>query len=213
MYSKPPSSNPGTGDRVESGDREHGHLQEADLDQMVVSLDNISCSLYPYDTELHDSSRSSRDNLSIVSRGQNVSLPSHNAGSSTQSPPWRRIYTYNSTRAHKSSPELGGRAHWRVADLHDEITQHRRISQFFPQPRSDSPAVSIELLSPVEISSSPDRIPPVSSIEQPTELPRVGASSEIHTDDVKIPPELNHRHIYPVVPELFFHESNGDGLL
>lgn len=86
MYSKPPSSNPGTGDRVESGDREHGHLQEADLDQMVVSLDNISCSLYPYDTELHDSSRSSRDNLGIVSRGQNVSLPSHNAGSSTQSP-------------------------------------------------------------------------------------------------------------------------------
>ena len=79
-------SNPGTGDRVESGDREHGHLQEADLDQMVVSLDNISCSLYPYDTELHDSSRSSRDNLGIVSRGQNVSLPSHNAGSNTQSP-------------------------------------------------------------------------------------------------------------------------------
>ena len=112
-----------------------------------------------------------------------------------------------------SSPELGGRTHWRVADPHDEITQHRRISQFFPQPRSDSPAVSLELLSSREISSSPDRIPPVSSIEQPTELPRVGASSEIHTDDVKIPPELNHRHIYPVVPELFFHESNGDGLL
>ena len=101
-----------------------------------------------------------------------------------------------------SSPELG-RPQWRAADLHDEIMERRRrISQIFPQPRSDSPVGSIELLSPGEISTSRDRIPPVSSIEQPTELSRVGTSSQTHTDDLEIP-ALNHHRIYPVVPEVF----------
>jgi hypothetical protein len=101
-----------------------------------------------------------------------------------------------------SSPELG-RPQWHAADLHDDIIQRRpRISQIFPQLRSDSPVGSIELLSPGEISSSRDRIPLPFSIEQPTELPGGGTSSQTHTDDLDIP-ALNHHRIYPVLPEFF----------
>jgi hypothetical protein len=211
-YSKPPSSNPGTSDRVESGDQEYEHLKEADVDQTVVPLDNISCSLYPYDTGLHDSSSSSRilnssrssHNLGIVSRSQNASRSSHNTGSSLRSPiGGGYTFTIQPTSPRRtysmSSPELG-RPQWHAADLHDAIIQHRhRISQIFQQPRSDSPVGSIELLSPGEISSVHDR---TSSIEQPTELPRVGTSSQTHTDDLEIP-ALDHHCINPVVPEVF----------
>ena len=214
-YSKPPSSNPETSDGVESGDQEYEHLKEADVEQTVISLDNISCSLYPYATGLHDSSRSSRilnasrssHNLGIVTRSQNASQSSHNAGSSTRSPlGGGYTFTIQPTSPRRtysmSSPELG-RSQWHAADLHDDIMERRRrISQIFPQPRSDSPIGSIELLSPGEISSSRDRILPASSIEQPTELPRVGTSSQTHTDDLEIP-ALDYHGIYPAVPELF----------
>jgi hypothetical protein len=216
-YTKPPSSNPGTSDpsRVELGDQEYELLKEADVDQTVVPLDNILCSLYPYGTGLHDSSRSSRilnasrssHNLGIVSRSQNASWSSHNAGSGTQSPlGGGYTFTIQPTSPHRtysmSSPELG-RPQWHAADLHDDIIQRRpRISQIFPQLRSDSPVGSIELLSPGEISSSRDRIPLPFSIEQPTELPGGGTSSQTHTDDLDIP-ALNHHRIYPVLPEFF----------
>jgi hypothetical protein len=104
-----------------------------------------------------------------------------------------------------SSPELGRP---RAADLHDAIIQRRpRTPQNFPQPRSDSPVESIELLSPGEISSSRDRIPPASGspIDQTTELPFLGAigtSSQTHTNDLEIP-VLNHHRIDPTVPENF----------
>ena len=216
-YSKPPFSNPssGTDDGVESGDQGYDHLKEADVDQMVIPLDNISCSLYPYNTGLHDSSRSSRilnasrssHNLGIVSRSQNASRSSHYAVSSPRSPlGGGYTFTVRPTSPRRtysmSSPELG-RSQWHAADLHDAITQRRRrISQIFQEPRSDSPVGSIELLSPGEISSLNNHNLPASSIEQPTELPRVGTSSQTHTDDLDIP-ALNHHRIYPVVPEYF----------
>ena len=210
-YSKPPSSNPGTSDKVESCDQ---HWKEADVDQRVVPLDNISCSLYPYGTGLHDSTRSSRilnasrssHNLN-VSRSQNASWASQNAGSSTRSPlGGGYTFTIQPTSPRRtyslSSPELG-RPQWHPADLHDAIIQHRRrVSRILPQPRSDSPDGSIELLSPGEISSLHSPIRPISSIEHPTELPRVGASSQTHTEDLEIP-ALNHQRIYPAVPENF----------
>ena len=212
-YSKPPSSNPGTSDSVESGDQEFEHLKEADVDQTVVPLDDISCSLYPYDSGLHNSTRSlqilnasrSSHSLGIISRSQNASRSSHNAGSSTRSPlGGGYTFTIQPTSPRRtysmSSPELG-RPQWRPADLHEAIMERRRpIPQIFPQPRSDSPVGSIELLSPGEISSLHDR--PASSIEQPTELPRVGTSSRTHTDDLEFP-ALNHPRIFPVAPEVF----------
>ena len=101
-----------------------------------------------------------------------------------------------------SSPELG-RPKWHPADLHDAVIQGRdRVSHIFTQPRSGSPVGSIELLSPGEISSLHDRIRPTSSIEQPTDLPRGGTSSQTHTDDLESP-SLDHHRIYPVVPENF----------
>ena len=213
-YSKPPSSNPGTSDGVESGGQEYEHLKEADVEKTVISLDNISCSLYPYATGLHDSSRSSRilnasrssHNLGIVTRSRNASRTSHNTGSSTRSPlGGGYTFTIQPTSPRRtysmSSPELG-RSQWHAAELHDDIMERRRISQIFPQPRSDSPIGSIELFSPGEISSSRDRFRPASSIEQPTELPQVGTSSQTHTDDLVIP-ALDYHGIYPAVPEVF----------
>ena len=216
-YAKPPSSNPGTIDKVESGDQEY---EQADVDQTVVPLDDISCSLYPYGTGLQDSSRSSRilnasrssHNLGIVSRSQNASWSSHNARSSTRSPlGGGYTFTIQPTSPRRtysmSSPELG-RPQWQAADIHDAIIQRRptshRTSRIFPQPRSESPVGSIELLSPGEICSLHDRRNlPTSSIEEPTELPRgVATSSQTHTEDLEIPP-LNHHRIYPVVPEFF----------
>ena len=210
-YSKSPSSNPGTSDRIKTGDQ---HLKGTGVDETVVPLDNISCSLYPYSIGLHDSARSSRilnasrssHNL-IVSRSQNASWSSQNAGLSTGSPlGGGYTFTIQPTSPHRtystSSPELG-RPQWHPTDLHDAIKQgRRRVSQIFPQPRSDSPDGSIKLLSPGEISSLHDRIRPVSSIEHPTELPLGGTSSQTYTDDVEIP-ALNHHRIYPVIPELF----------
>ena len=213
-YSKPPSSNPGTSDRVESDDQEYEHMKEADVEPTVVPLDNISCSLYPYATGLHESSRSSRlnasrssHNLGFVSQSHNASRSSHNPGSSPQSPiGGGYTFTIQPTSPRRtysmSSPELG-RPQWRPADLHNAIVQRRhRISQIFPQPRSDSPVGSIELLSPGEFSNLHDRNLPASSIGRPTELPRVGTSSQTHTDDMEIP-ALNHHRIYPTVPENF----------
>jgi hypothetical protein len=214
-YSKPPPSNPGTSDRVESNDQD---LKEADVDEKtVVPLDNISCSLYPYATGLHDSARSSRilnasrssHNLGIISQSRNASRSSQNAGSSTRSrSPLGGGYTFtiqptSPRRTYSmSSPELG-RPKWHPADLHDAVIQGRHhVSEIFPQPRSTSPVGSIELLSPGEISSLHDRRQPVSSIQQPTELPQFGTSFQIHTDDLEIP-ALNHHRIYPVVPEFF----------
>ena len=215
-YSKPPSSNPGTSDKVESYDQEYHEeaLKEADVDQTVVPLDNISCSLYPYGTGLHDSARSSRilnasrssHNL-VVSRSQNASRSSQNAEPSTRSPlGGGYTFTIQPTSPRRtysmSSPELG-RSQWHPADLHEAIIQSRpRVSQILPPPRPGSPVGSIELLSPGEISSLHDRIRPTCSIEQPTDLPRVGTSSQTHTDDLEIP-ALNHHRIYPVVPESF----------
>ena len=214
-YSKPPSSNPGTSDRVESGDQDY---EQVDVDQTVVSLDDISCSLYPYGTGLQDSTHSSRilnasrssHNLGIVSRSHNPSWSSQNAESSPRSPlGGGYTFTIQPTSPRRtysmSSPELG-RPPWHAADLHDAITQRRPtshgVSRIFPQPRSESPVGSIELLSPGEICSLQDRNRPTSSIERPTELPRGGTSSHTHTEDLEIP-ALNHHRIYPVVPELF----------
>ena len=137
-YSKPPSSNPnpGTSDMVESGDQ---ILKEADIDETVIPLDNISCSMYPHGTGLHtgNSARSSRilnasesrssHNPDIVSRSQNASWSSQIAESSTRSP---LGVGYMSTiqptsprrRYSMSSPELG-RPQWHPVDLHDAIIQ------------------------------------------------------------------------------------------
>jgi hypothetical protein len=188
---------------------------EVDVDQTIVPLDNISCSLYPYGTGAHDSARSLRilnasrssHNLGIVSRSRNSSRSSQNIESNTRSPlGGGYTFTVQPTSPRRtysmSSPELG-RPKWHPADLHDAIIQGRhRASQIFSQPRSGSPVGSVELLAPGEISSLHDRNLPTSSIERPTELPRVGTSSQTHTDDLEIP-QLDHRRIYPVVPENF----------
>ena len=211
-YSKPPSLNPGTSDRVESGDQ---HSKDADVDETVVPLDNISCSLYPYSTGSHDSARSSRilnasrssHNSGIISR--NASLSSQNTNSRPRSPlgysftvqPTNPQPT-NPRRAH-SMPSLELGRPWHPADLPESVIKSRhRVSQISPQPRSSSPVESIELLSPGEISSLHDRTRFRSLIEQPTELPRVGTSSQTHANDLEIP-ALNHYRIYPVVPEVF----------
>ena len=218
--SKPPSSNLGSSG-VKSGDPPSEHLEEVDatnIDQVVISLDNISCSLYPYDTGLHNSSRSlqilnasrSSHNLDIVSRSRNTSLSSPNVGSSHTQSPLGGGYTFtiqptSPRRTYSmSSPELGGP---RAADLHDAIPQRcPRIPQNFPLPRSDSPVGSVQLLVPGEISSSRTHSPFTSAPQiEPTELlplSSVGTSSQIHSDDMDIP-ELDHPRIYPVVPENF----------
>lgn len=216
-YSKPPSSNQGTtsSNEVRSRDQESEHLKE--VDQTVVPLQNISCSLYPYGTGLHNPSRSSQminasrssHNLAI-SQTRYVSRSSHNVGSSDAHSPLGGRYTFtirptSSRRYSMSSPELM-RPH--VTDLPDAITQRRpRIPQIFSQPRSDSPVGSVKLLSPGGISSSRDHVLPAteSPIEQSIELPfleAVGTSSQAHTDDLEIP-ALNHHRIYPTVPEFF----------
>jgi hypothetical protein len=211
-YSKPPSSNPGPSDRDEAGDQ---HLKVADVDETVVPLDNISCSLYPYGTGLHDSARTSRilnasrssHNLGIISRSQNASWSSRNAESSARSPlGGGYTFTVQPTSPRRtysmSSPELG-RSHWHPADLHEAAIQGRpRVSQILPNLRPGSPVESIELLSPGEISSLNSRILPPSSIERPTESPRVGTSSQSHTVDLETP-ALNHHRIYPALPEVF----------
>ena len=211
-YSKPPFSNPGNRDRVESDDQDY---EQVDVNQTVVPLDDISCSLYPYGTGLHDSSHSSRvlnasrssHNFGIVSRSHNTSSSSENAGSSSRSS-FGGGYTFtiqptSPPRTYSmSSPELG-RSPSHAADLHDAITQRRAtshgVSGTFPQFRSESP---IELLSPGEICSLHDRNRHTSLIERPTELPRSGTSSQTHTENLEIP-ALNRHRIYPVVPELF----------
>lgn len=215
--SKPPSSEPattGSSNEVESRDQESEYLKGADDDQIVIPLDNISCSLYPYGTALHDPSRFSQmsnasrssHNLGIISRSRNASRFSHHVGSSDAQSPLGGGYTFtvqptSPRRTYSmSSPELGRPL---AAELHDAIIQRRPRTQ----PRSDSPVESIVLLSPGEISSSRDHIRPVSGspIDQTTELPLLGAigtSSRTHTDDLEIP-ELNHHPIYPAVPENF----------
>ena len=218
--SKPPPSNPGSRDGVKSGDHVSEHLIEhtTNVDEVVIPLDNISCSMYPYDTGLHDSSRSlqilnasrSSHNLGIVSRSRNVSLSSHNNVGSRQLPlEGGYTFTIQPTSPHRtysmSSPELRGP---RAADLHDAILQRRpRLPQIFPLPRSDSPVGSIEQLSAGEFFSSRAHSPSTSTpqIEQPTELPpppSVGTTSQVHTDDLEIP-ALDHYRIFPVVPENF----------
>ena len=211
-YSKPPSSNTGPSDRVKSGDQDSN---ETHVDETVVPLDNISCSLYPYGTGLHDSARSSRilnasrssHNLGIISRSQNPSwASSQNAESTTRSPlGGGYTFTIQPTSPRRtysmSSPELR-RPQLHPADLHESVIKGRHpVSQILLQPRSSSPVESIELLSPGEISSLHHTLPR-SSIEQPTELPRVGTSSQTHTDDLEIP-AFDHHRIYPEVPELF----------
>ena len=190
-YLKPPSSNPGTSDMVESGDQD---LKEADIDETVIPLDKISCSLYPHGTGLHNSARSSRilnasesrssHNPDIVSRSQNASWSSQIAESSTGSP---LGVGYMSTiqptsprrRYSMSSPELG-RPQWHPVDLHDAMIQGPHpVSQILAQPRSGSPVESIELLSLGETYTC-----------------------QTHTDDLEIP-ALNHHLIYPTLPELF----------
>ena len=214
-YSKPPSKNSGTSDMVESGNQD---LKEADVDEKVVPLDNISCALYPYGTGFHGSARSSRIlnasesrssyNLDIVSRSQNASWSSQVAESTTRLPlGGGHTSTFQSTSPPRtysvSSPDLG-RPQWHPGDLHDAIIQGpHRVSQIFPQPRSGSPVESIELLSPGEISSLHDRTLPRPSIEQPTtELPRVGTSSQTDTEYLEIP-ALDCHNICPVIPEQF----------
>ena len=210
-YSKSPS-NTGPSDRVESADQ---GPKEAHVDETIVPLDNISCSLYPYGTGLQDSARSSRivnasrssHNLGVISRSRNASWSSRNAESTTRSPlGGGYTFTVQPTSPRRtysmSSPELG-RPQWHPADLHESVIKGRhRVSQILPQPRSSSPVESIELLSPGEISSLHDRSLPRSSIEQPTELPRVGTSSQTHTDYLEIP-ALDRHGIYPVMPEQF----------
>ena len=211
-YLKPPSSNPGTSDRVELNNQD---LKEADADEKtVVPLDNISCSLYPYATGLHDSARSSRilnasrssHNLGVISQSQNASLSPYNAGSSSRlRSPLGGGYTFTDQptsppRTYSmSSPELG-RPKWHPADA--AIQGRHRVSQIFPQPRSSSPVGSIELHSPGEIFSLHDRRQPASSKEQLTDLPWFGTTSLTHTDDLEIP-ALNCYGLAPVVPELF----------
>jgi len=220
--SKPPSSNAGSSDGVDSGDQSSEHLKEADdtnVDQMVIPLDNISCSLYPYGTGLHDASRSSQmlnasrssHNLGIIFRSRNTSGSSHNVGSNHAQSPLGGGYTFtiqptSPRRTYSiSSPEL---TRPRAADLHEAIVHHPRIPQFFPEPRSDSPVESIQLFSPGEISSlrirTPASEPP---IEQPTEMPSIVAvetssHSHISSGDLGIP-ALDHNRIYPVAPENF----------
>ena len=224
MRSKPPSSNPGSIDGVESDKQTSEHLKEVDatnVDKMVIPLNNISCSLYPFGTGLHDASRSSQmlnasrssHNLGIITRSRNTSCSSHNVEPSNvqQSPisPIGGGYTLTIEptsplrRYSQSSPALG-RSH--AADLHDRLLQLRPAPQIFPERRSNSPVESIELLSPGEISSSSRaRTPSVVTpqIEQSTEVAVVGTASQSHIsfDDQEIPP-FDH-HIYPNMPENF----------
>ncbi|KAF8814748.1 hypothetical protein BYT27DRAFT_7205702 [Phlegmacium glaucopus] len=220
--SKPPSSNPGSGGGADSGDQTSEHLKEADdtnVGQTVIPLDNISCSLYPYGTGLHDSSRSSQmlnasrssHNLGIIARSRNTSRSSHSIRSSEVQSPIGGGYTFtvqptSPRRTYSmSSPEL---TRPRAADIHEAILHHPRIPQFFPQPRSDSPVESIELFSPGEISSlrvrTPASEPPVGGSTELPSLGAVGTSSQIRilSDDTEIP-ALDHSRIYPVAPENF----------
>ena len=215
--SKPPSLVPGSSDGVESGNQTSEHIKEVDAtntDKMDIPIDNVSCSLYPFGTGLHDASRSSQmlnasrssHNLGIVFRSRNTSWSSHNVESSNaQQSPIGGGYTFTiePTSPHRtysmSSPELGRP---RAADLQ----RGPYISQFFPQPRSDSPVESIQLLPPGDISSSRHRIPPALGplIEQSIELGAAGTASQsrISSDDLQIPP-LDSNCIYPMVPEFF----------
>ena len=215
--SKPPSLVPGSSGGVESGDQTSEPTKEADATKMDIPLDNVSCSLYPFGTGLHDASRSSQmlnasrssHNLGIISRSRNTSWSSHNVESiNAQQSPIGGGYTFTiePTSPHRtysmSSPELGRP---RAAD--SILQRGPYISQFFPQPRSDSPVESIQLLPPGHISSSRHRIPPASGplIEQSTELGAVGSASQSRiflSDDLQIPP-LGSNSIYPVVPEFF----------
>ena len=217
-----PSSKPGTSDEVDLGHQASENT--TNIDQVIVPLDNISCSMYPYGTGLHDSARSSRilnssrssHNLGIVSRSRNPSSSSHNTGSNNtgsnnaQSPlGGGYTFTIQPTTPRRtysiSLPELGFS---RAADIHEAILQHRPyISQNIPRPRSDSPIGSVQLLSPDEISSSRVNILPASRspIEQSIELPVLGmvrTSSQSHSDDLEIQ-ALDHPQIYPVAPENF----------
>ncbi|KAF8814754.1 hypothetical protein BYT27DRAFT_7205709 [Phlegmacium glaucopus] len=220
---KPPTSNPGSKDGIDSGDQASEHLKEFDdtnVDQMVVPLDNISCSMNPYGTGVHDSARSSQmlnasrssHNLGIISRSRTTSRSSHSVRSNDAQSPLGGGYTVtvqptSPRRTYSmSSPEL---TQPRAVDIHEAILHHPRISQFFPaEPRSDSPVESIELFSGGEISSlrvrTPASEPP---IEQCTEMPSrgaVGTSSQIRilSDEMEIPP-LDHTRICAVAPENF----------
>lgn len=214
--SKPPSSKPGTSEKVELSDRVYERVKGADainFDQMVIPLNNISCSLYPYGTGLHDSSRSSQvlnesrssHNLGIISRSRNASWFSHHAGANNVQSPLGDGYTFtveptSPRRTYSmSSPELT-RPH--AAALHEAILQRHRP----PQSRPHSQAESIQLLSPGEVSNS--RIHTRASespIGQSPELPflgAVGTSSQTYSDDLEIPP-LDNGRIYPVAPGNF----------
>ncbi|KAF8814751.1 hypothetical protein BYT27DRAFT_7334287 [Phlegmacium glaucopus] len=218
--SNPPTSNPGSNNGVDSGDQASEHLKgsgdDTPIDQMVVPLDNISCSMDPYGTGVYDSSRSSQilnasrssHNLGIISRSRTTSRSSHSVRSNDAQSPLEGGYTVTAqpTSPHRaysmSSPEL---TQPRAADNHEAIL---RIPQIFPEARLDSPVGSIELFSPGEISSLRVRTPASESpIKQCTEMPSrgaVGTKSQIHilSDDMEIPP-LDHNRIYPVAPENF----------
>jgi len=213
--SKPPGS-PNLGSSgglgVDSGDQ----VTEADdtnVDQMVIPLDNIACSMNPYGTGVHDASRSSQmltasrssHNLGIISRSRNTSFSSHNSASNYAQSPTGGGYRFtvqptSPRRTYSmSSPELG-RPH--AADIHEAILHHPRLPQFFQEPRSDSP---VELVSPGGISRS--RVSTPASESPITETPYPGAvetSSQSHILSVELEiPALDHNRIYPVAPENF----------
>ena len=208
---KPPSS-PRSSNGVEPDDRASEQLKEADATNidLVLPLDNVSYSLYPYHTGLHDASRSSptllnasrsSHNLGIISRSRNTSWSSHNTGLSNAQSPLGGGYPFTIESTSPYSAEFV------PPDLHDTQRHFGILPQIVPQPRSDSPIESMQLLSLREISSSPIHIPPTSGPlnEQSTELGAVGTASQIYIsydDDPEIPP-LDHQRIYPVVPENF----------
>ena len=226
MRSKPPSSNPGSIDGVESEKQTSEHLKEVDatnVDRMVIPLNNISCSLYPFGPGLHDASRSSQmlnasrssHNLGIITRSRNTSCSSHNVRPSNvqQSPisPIGGGYTFtieptSPLRTYSQSSPALGRSH--AADLHDALLQLRPLApQIFPERRSNSPVESIELLSPGEISScnsrahTPSVVRPLIAQSNEVAVVRTASQSPISFYDQEIPP-FDH-HIYPNMPESF----------